>query len=111
MIVDTLLDDLSCGNVVSVCAICGMGGLGMSTLAKLVYNDKRVEGQFDLRIWVCVSNDFDVKRQMRAMLESIERGGCDIVGLDQLQSWLLKKLCGWRFLLVLDDVWNEFSEN
>ncbi|XP_028053766.1 disease resistance protein RGA2-like [Camellia sinensis] len=95
---------------VSVYAMCGMGGLGKTTLAQLVYNDGRVESYFELRIWVCVSVDFDVERLTRAILESIEGGGCSISNLDPLLRLLQEKLFGKRFLLVLDDVWNEYHE-
>ncbi|XP_058185342.1 putative disease resistance protein RGA3 [Rhododendron vialii] len=111
MIIEMLLDDLSDRNGVSVCAICGMGGLGKTTLAKLVYNDKRVEGHFDLRLWVCVSDiNFDIKRLTGAIVESIEGGACNITNLDPLQRRLQEKLRGRRYLLVLDDVWNEYHE-
>ncbi|KAK8626944.1 hypothetical protein V6N13_134573 [Hibiscus sabdariffa] len=94
----------------SVYAICGMGGLGKTTIAQLVYNDQNVARAFDLRVWVCVSDDFDVKRLTKAIVESIEGKSCDIQDLDPLQRRLVEQLVGKRFLIVLDDVWNEFHE-
>ncbi|KAF9664022.1 hypothetical protein SADUNF_Sadunf17G0112900 [Salix dunnii] len=94
----------------SVYAIHGMGGLGKTTLAQLVYSDASVEGRFDLRIWVCVSDDFDIKRLTRAILESIEDMPCTFQELDTLQRRLREKLSGRRFLLVLDDVWDHYHE-
>ncbi|KAJ6370969.1 hypothetical protein OIU77_001472 [Salix suchowensis] len=69
----------------AVYAIHGMGGLGKTTLAQLVYSDASVEGSFDLRIWVCVSDDFDIRRLSRAILESIEGERCTLQELDTLQ--------------------------
>ncbi|GMJ12805.1 hypothetical protein like AT3G14470 [Hibiscus trionum] len=91
----------------SVYAICGMGGLGKTTIAQLVYNDQDVAKAFDLRVWVCVSDDFDVKKLTKAIVESIDRKSCDIQDLDPLQQHLVEKLVGKRFFIVLDDVWNE----
>ncbi|KAL8532071.1 hypothetical protein ACS0TY_008617 [Phlomoides rotata] len=88
-------------------SIQGMGGLGKTTLAQMVYNDERTQRRFDLRIWVCVSDDFSVGGIVRAILESIEGGGCSISALDPLQRRLQEKLRGRRYLLVLDDIWNE----
>ncbi|KAM4097685.1 hypothetical protein ACJW30_07G020500 [Castanea mollissima] len=94
----------------AIYAVWGMGGLGKTTLAQLVYNDVRVEKNFELRIWVCVSDDFQIIRLVRAIIESIDGKECKLSELDPLQQHLQEKLCGRRFLLVLDDVWNENHE-
>ncbi|KAG5227333.1 disease resistance protein [Salix suchowensis] len=100
----TNADDLS------IDAMWGMGGIGKTTLAQLVYNEERVKQQFNLRIWVCVSTDFDIKRLTRAIMESIDGGSCGLQELDPLQQRLKQKLTGKKFLLVLDDVWDHYDD-
>lgn len=39
-------------------------------------------GNFDLTIWICVSDDSTVEKLTRAMKESIRNSPCDIEGLD-----------------------------
>ncbi|KAG4177531.1 hypothetical protein ERO13_A11G312842v2 [Gossypium hirsutum] len=93
-------------NGVSVLSIVGMGGMGKTTLAQLVYNDATINESFDLKAWVCVSDNFDAIATTKAILQSITSESCDYSNLDLLQV-KLKKLSGKRFLLVLDDIWNE----
>ncbi|KAB2076057.1 hypothetical protein ES319_A06G013900v1 [Gossypium barbadense] len=106
-IVSMLLSNVSHHDDLSVYAICGMGSLGKTTIAQLVYNDENVAEVFDLRGWVCVSDDFDIKRLTKAIVESFGGKSGDIQELDPLQRCLVEKLAGKRLLLVLDDVWNK----
>ncbi|XP_010275807.1 PREDICTED: putative disease resistance RPP13-like protein 1 [Nelumbo nucifera] len=95
------------GGGLEVIPIVGMGGLGKTILAQLVYNDKRLEGHFDIKAWFYVSTEADVSIITKGIIESVTGEGCDLLQLQPLQVKLQKTLIGKRFLLVLDDVWNE----
>lgn len=112
-IISLLLSDDSNGRNFSVVPIVGMGGLGKTTLAQLIYNDQRVENHFQVRVWVCEYGDFDVERLTREILESASGFEiCDqIKGLNMLQIKLKEQLEGKRFLLVIDDLWNESHQD
>ncbi|XP_044470869.1 putative disease resistance RPP13-like protein 1 isoform X3 [Mangifera indica] len=98
-----------------VIPIVGMGGLGKTTFARHVYNDEAMKDfKFDIKAWVCVSDDSDILRISKAILEDITRSPCDLKGLNPVQLELKKAIADKRFLLVLDDVWNsddDFWEN
>eukprot|EP00261_Vitis_vinifera_P032108 XP_019073351.1 PREDICTED: putative disease resistance RPP13-like protein 1 [Vitis vinifera] len=102
-----LSDEAAEVNRVSVISIVGMGGVGKTTLAQIIYNDGRVENRFDMRVWVCVSDDFDVAGITKAILESITKSRCEFKTLELLQEKLKNEIKEKRFFLVLDDVWNE----
>ncbi|XP_038977355.1 disease resistance protein RGA2-like isoform X2 [Phoenix dactylifera] len=108
-IVNALLsaDGESDNHAIPVVSIVAMGGMGKTTLAKLVYNDKRVEQHFQVRSWVWVSEVYDEIRLTRAIIESVTDQICNLRNPDELQDELSRVLSGKRFLLVLDDIWNE----
>ncbi|XP_008240990.1 PREDICTED: putative disease resistance protein RGA4 [Prunus mume] len=102
-------DDQSGNGNVSVIPIVGIGGLGKTTLAKLVYDDEKVVGHFELKMWAYVSSvDFELARLTRLILGSaLDTEISDKLTLDQLQAKLRHALKDKKFLLVLDDVWND----
>lgn len=105
-IVDMLIDS-SNGADLSVIPILGMGGIGKTTLAQLTFNDVKVKESFKLRMWVCVSEEFDVGKLIKAIIEAATKKRCDLLSIDLLQTRLRETLAGEKFLLVLDDVWSE----
>ncbi|XP_078168178.1 disease resistance protein RGA2-like [Carex rostrata] len=104
-----LLTEASPTNNLRVLPIIGMGGLGKTTLAQMVYNDPRVEKHFKLLIWVCVSQEFRVPHLIKLIIDTVinedSKVPCDNMQL--LQNRLRKEISGQRYLLVLDDVWND----
>ncbi|KAK4478930.1 hypothetical protein RD792_014437 [Penstemon davidsonii] len=94
-------------NMPHVIPIIGMGGIGKTTLAQMVYNDKRVNELFDVKAWAYVSDDFNSIRITKSLLESATAKPCDTMNLELLQGGLKDTLNKKKFLVVLDDVWNE----
>lgn len=62
---------------------------------------------FDLKVWDCVSEEFDVARITQTIYGEVSSQTCDMTDLNQLQVKLQEALTGKKFLFVCDDVWNE----
>uniref|UniRef100_A0A0D3HLY4 Uncharacterized protein n=1 Tax=Oryza barthii TaxID=65489 RepID=A0A0D3HLY4_9ORYZ len=92
---------------VSILAIVGMGGLGKTTLAQLVYNDSRIQGFFDMHAWVYVSEQFDPTYITKSIISSLEKDNCGLSEVCSPHETLAKQIKQKMVLLVLDDVWNE----
>jgi hypothetical protein len=106
-VVKLLLDQPDQKNV-QVLPIIGMGGLGKTTLAKMVYNDHRVQKHFELNMWHCVSENFEATHIVRSVIELTTNGRCDLPdNIELLRRKLQEAIGRKKFLLVLDDVWNE----
>uniref|UniRef100_A0A8I6XVH1 Uncharacterized protein n=1 Tax=Hordeum vulgare subsp. vulgare TaxID=112509 RepID=A0A8I6XVH1_HORVV len=110
-IVDMLVGHANDENLM-VIPIVGVGGLGKTTLARLIYNEPEIQKHFDLLIWVCVSDSFEVESLANNIVEAVTPSKSTTEAaskkrpLDRLQDGL----SGRRYLLVLDDVWNRESD-
>jgi hypothetical protein len=97
--------------------IVGMGGIGKTALAQLVFNSQQARGRYFPRIWVCLSRTAcaakDVRKEVlqsilmalgleEEIVLSIDGGG---TSLGDLESAVHEKLKGKRYLIVFDDVW------
>nr|XP_023916227.1 putative disease resistance protein RGA1 [Quercus suber] len=91
---------------VSIVPIVGIGGLGKTTLAQFVYNDKNIKEHFELKTWICISDVFDVKMIIQKIISATGEKLEDH-SMDKLQDQLRKIINQKKYLLVLDDVWNE----
>ncbi|VVA16270.1 PREDICTED: putative disease resistance [Prunus dulcis] len=97
-----------------VIPIVGMGGLGKTAFAQLVYNDdENIKTHFDTRIWVCVSDPFEEIKIARAIAQALNKDDNRInsTSLQPLLECINEYISGKKLFLVLDDVWNPTIDN
>ncbi|KAI3856965.1 hypothetical protein MKW92_038497, partial [Papaver armeniacum] len=104
---------------VRVVSIVGIGGIGKTTLAKYVYNDDEVKKHFDTRVWISVPQtaasylEMTVQSILDALPSSDSDDSTSVCGdlngadMPSPSTLLRNRIKNKRFLLVLDDVWNE----
>ncbi|XP_037408761.1 uncharacterized protein LOC119270807 [Triticum dicoccoides] len=95
-----------------VLTIVGIGGVGKTCLAQHVCNHSYIRSNFDLIIWISVSDDFDAMRLTKQALEycSGERPTSDDLGT--LQDALYEHVRDKKVLIILDGLWGDaFKED
>ncbi|KAL6905486.1 hypothetical protein ACP4OV_003087 [Aristida adscensionis] len=92
---------------ISVVSVVGHGGMGKTTLAQLICQDVAVQRHFEVIMFACVSTIFDAETVIWKILESTRLEKPNANTLEALQRILKKELNSKRFLLVLDDVWDD----
>ncbi|TVT98437.1 hypothetical protein EJB05_12968, partial [Eragrostis curvula] len=94
-------------------AVCGMGGVGKTTLVTRVYKEVATS-HFECAAWVAVSQTFTVEDLLRKILKELHSGvsgsssraGNDAGDYRSLVLAVQGRLERRRYLVVLDDVWD-----
>uniref|UniRef100_A0A0D9XXQ4 NB-ARC domain-containing protein n=1 Tax=Leersia perrieri TaxID=77586 RepID=A0A0D9XXQ4_9ORYZ len=97
---------MTSANYVPIFSLVGHGGMGKTTLAQSICQHDEVVKNFKI-IWVTVSNIFDAKSVTRKILEYTTGNEPSDKHLEALQQDIKEKLTSMKFLLVLDDVWED----
>ncbi|CAL4979397.1 unnamed protein product [Urochloa decumbens] len=106
MLRDAPTDDSKCYSVIG---IHGIPGSGKTTVAQYVCDKEKDDDYFDFIMWIHVSQNFNVETIFTEMLEIVSGRKRLFTYIDMLRirRELVEKLRGKRFLLVLDDFWDD----
>ncbi|XP_058194408.1 disease resistance protein At4g27190-like [Rhododendron vialii] len=87
--------------------IWGMEGVGKTTILDLLNNYPDVKTIFDFVIWVTVSKSWTIRKLQKEVGMRLSIAINADESNDRVASKLFMRLEGKKYLLLLDDVWNE----
>ncbi|KAL8458543.1 hypothetical protein ACS0TY_036171 [Phlomoides rotata] len=103
-----VMDKLIGQNDRLIIAIVGMAGLGKTTLARTIYQNPVVVGNFDILAWATITQEY---RNREILSSLLQQAGEDLREEDEENEYelgdkLYQRLWGRRHLIVMDDIWD-----
>ncbi|KAL2482123.1 Disease resistance RPP8-like protein 3 [Forsythia ovata] len=88
-------------------SIVGMAGIGKTTFARKVYDHQRIQMTFHIRVWVTVSQNSNERKIVLDLLDSMKKLTDEMhKETSDLKQVLYQNLKGWRYLIIMDDIWD-----
>ncbi|GKU88512.1 hypothetical protein SLEP1_g2764 [Rubroshorea leprosula] len=97
------------GDEVGMIGVCGIGGVGKTTIMKNLYNDLQRETRFEKVIWVTVSHPLNVFELQKKIAGAMGERLPEDEEVMMRAAALMDKMRRVKFVLILDDVWEKFS--
>ncbi|CAO2189401.1 unnamed protein product [Urochloa humidicola] len=98
------LSDSATGKI-NIFPIYGIGGIGKTTLAKMVFNDAQFADY--TRLWVYVSQTFDRNKIGNSIISQLSKVESQLTNWQMIHTCLVEQLARKNILIVLDDLWED----
>jgi len=102
-IVDSLFQSMI--QNITILPIYGIGGIGKTTFAKLIYDDAKLSNYS--RVWVRVPQRFNLNKVGNSIISQLSGDESQINVTQMIHSRLTELLSGKNVLIVLDDMWED----
>ncbi|GLT31078.1 hypothetical protein SLA2020_058410 [Shorea laevis] len=97
------------GDEVGMIGVCGIGGVGKTTIMKKLHNDLQRETRFQNVIWVTVSHPLNVFELQKKIAGAMGKRLREEEEVMMRAAALMEIMRRKRYVVILDDVWQKFS--